>query len=380
MGFFPRGFGKKVLGTAPNFSGTFGDLATRGRPILLSPAFYKGMLQLLVAALTLRSPQVLRMRDATTKQEIALVGTVHYNPASVERSKEEVTLSLDRNEKVGAVVVESCASRWGRSLELSPPGSLIAKLTQSEMQSAAGVALQSNVPIMLGDADAGAFLPRVKELGKQTVRELADPLSGGWASVYRDFARTLPGTLFPDDVAKSDLLLEGEEPIGLQDFARKEVLIGFLFSLVRYPLAFALKAPLPFAGFATFIVALDSTASQLDAAAEVSMAAGDVFSLPIVATLVFSTLTFGLSVLTSRLLLVAFLEERNAELARSIRRAAAETDGPVVAILGGLHVNGVARLLMSEATPDADTAAYNRDADGVWWEVPAGLDVRKWVS
>ena len=117
-----------------------------------------------------------------------------------------------------------------------------------------------------------------------------------------------------------------------------------------------------------------------DAAAEVAMAAGDVFSLPIVATLVFSTLTFGLSVLTSRLLLVAFLEERNAELARSIRRAAAETDGPVVAILGGLHVNGVARLLMSEATPDADTAAYNRDADGVWWEVPAGLDVRKWVS
>ena len=81
-----------MLGTAPNFSGTFGDLATRGRPILLSrPPSNKGMLQLLVAALTLRSPQVLRMRDATTKQEIALVGTVHYNPASVERSKEEVT-------------------------------------------------------------------------------------------------------------------------------------------------------------------------------------------------------------------------------------------------------------------------------------------------
>ena len=27
----------------------------------------------------------------------------------------------------------------------------------------------------------------------------------------------------------------------------------------------------------------------------------------------------------------------------------------MVAILGGLHVNGVARLLMSDATPDADT-------------------------
>ena len=66
------------------------------------------------------------------------------------------------------------------------------------------------------------------------------------------------------------------------------------------------------------------------------------------------------SVLMSRLLLVAFLEERNAELARSIRRAAAETQAPVVAILGGLHVNGVARCLLSEAVPDADTRVTDR--------------------
>jgi len=337
------------------------------------------MLQIVIFALSLRSPQVLRMRDRATKQEISLVGTVHYNPASVARAKEEVTLALDRNEQlVGAVVVESCTSRWTSSLEVAPPGSLIAQLICSEMQSATGVALVNDVPIMLGDADAGAFLPRVKELAKQSARELLDPL-GGWANIYRDFARTLPNTLNPSDVASSELLLEGEAPIGLADFARKEVLVGFLFSLVRYPLAFALKAPLPFAAFAGFIFLLESTASSLDALAETSMAAGDVFSLPIAATLAFSTVTFGLSVLTSRLLLVAFLEERNAELARSIRRAAAEKGGPVVAILGGLHVNGVARLLMSDATPDADTLAYNRTADGVWWEAPLELDVAKWV-
>ena len=73
----------------------------------------------------------------------------------------------------------------------------------------------------------------------------------------------------------------------------------------------------------------------------------------------------------------ANLEERNAEIARSIRRAAAETGAPVVAILGGLHVNGVARLLMSEATPDADRP---RDNSGVWWEVPPGTDAAKWVE
>ena len=61
---------------------------------------------------------------------------------------------------------------------------------------------------------------------------------------------------------------------------------------------------------------------QLDALADTSLAAGDVVSLPIVAALLFSATTLGLSLLTARLLLVAFLEERNAELARSIRRAA----------------------------------------------------------
>ena len=59
-----------------------------------------------------RTPQVLRLRDATTGQEISLVGTVHYNPASVARAKDEVSSALDRS-TVGAVVVESCTSRWG---------------------------------------------------------------------------------------------------------------------------------------------------------------------------------------------------------------------------------------------------------------------------
>ena len=83
----------------------------------------------------------------------------------------------------------------------------------------------------------------------------------------------------------------------------------------------------------------------------------------------------ALNITLARLLLVAFLEERNAELARSIRRAASEKQGPVVAILGGLHVNGVARLLMAESTPDAD----GRDAQGCWWEAPADLTPEEWI-
>ena len=97
-----------------------------------------------------RTPQVLRLRDATTGQEISLVGTVHYNPASVARAKDEVSSAIDRS-PLGAVVVESCTNRWGRSLELAPPGSLPARLICSEMQGAAGIAMQNQVPVMLGD-------------------------------------------------------------------------------------------------------------------------------------------------------------------------------------------------------------------------------------
>ena len=174
------------------------------------------MHHLLLASLSVRSPQVLRLRDATTGQQVSLVGTVHYNPASVARAKEEVALASKRDRSLGAVVVESCTSRWTTSLEKAPPGSLIANLVCSEMQGAAGVALQKGVPIMLGDADAGAFLPRVRQLAQQSVRDLVSPFAGGWAAIVEDFGRTLPGTLNPADVAGSELLLEGERPIGIQ--------------------------------------------------------------------------------------------------------------------------------------------------------------------
>ena len=61
-----------------------------------------------------------------------------------------------------------------------------------------------------------------------------------------------------------------------------------------------------------------------------------------------------------RLLLVAMLEERNVRLARSITEAADRSRGNVVAILGALHVNGVARLLK-------DPTGYGEGKAGTWW-------------
>ena len=71
------------------------------------------------------------------------------------------------------------------------------------------------------------------------------------------------------------------------------MLVGFMASLVRYPAAFALKAPVPFLVFASGLVALDSTAGTLDTLADASIRAGDVLSLPVAAGFAFSAFTLG---------------------------------------------------------------------------------------
>ena len=278
------------------------------------------------ASVALRTPQVLRLRDATTLQQISLVGTVHYNSASIARAREEASA-----DPLGAVVVEACMSRWKKSLELAPPGSVAARLIGSEMQAAAGAAAQKDVPVMLGDSDVGPFLLRVKALARDTVRQLADPLGGGWRAIYADLDRTLRSTFDTADIAASELLLEGELPLAVTDFARPDIALGFALSLARYPTAFALKAPIPFAGLCASIFALGTAADTADAAAAAAVGAGDLLSPVLVATALLAAAEAALVVLLGRLLLVAFLEERNAELARSIRRAAAESDAPCAA-------------------------------------------------
>lgn len=333
------------------------------------------MLVLATVVLGLRTPQVVRLRDAATNQQISLVGTVHYNSASIARATEEVA-AVDG---LGAVVVEACQSRWDSSLKLAPPGSTAARLIKSEMQAAAGVAMRNGVPVMLGDADVSRFLPRAKDFARSTVRQLSDPFGDGWRSIYADLKRTLRSTFDTADIACSELLLKGEAPLSAADFAKPSIIIGFLGSLVRYPVAFALKAPFPFAVLSSALFALGTAADTADLAAAAALESGDFLSPALALTALLAALEAGLVVLTSRLLLVVFLEERNAELARSIRRAAAESDAPVVAILGGLHVNGVARLLLSTETPDAD----GLDCDGVWWEIPEDMSAASaeaWVN
>ena len=88
---------------------------------------------------------------------------------------------------------------------------------------------------MLGDTDVGMFVPRIQQLAAQSALEALNPF-GGWQAIYADFVRTLPPTLNTSDIATSPLLLHGEAPLGIGDFARIDVLIGLLSSFFRCPL------------------------------------------------------------------------------------------------------------------------------------------------
>lgn len=320
-----------------------------------------------------RTPQVIRFRDAVTKQQISLVGTMHFNPASIARAREEVLKQA--KDKLGAVVVESCISRWNRSLEIAPPGSSAQQLTLSEMQVAAGVAFEQGVPVMLGDADVGPLTDRLRKGAVRFFKDALMPFDGGWQSILEDYVRTISKIVNTTDVAASALLLEREAPLSFLDILQPTLLLGLPKAILSYVFSFAIKAPIAFAIFFSSLLTLEMVAQIFDSTIESGLSGSggtEAIVFPIAAlSLLLNIVSLFL---LPRLLLVEMLEQRNAQLARSIRRAAKEQNGSVVAILGAAHVNDVARLLMSEAHPDGD----GLENDGVWWTPPPNVSLG-WV-
>jgi len=299
-----------------------------------------------VGALRTPRPQTVIVRDAHSKREVTLIGCMHYNPASINLAEQCVV----ETEGLGAVVVESCESRWRRTQEISPLGSPGRRLLPSEMMAAAAVAEERGVPLSLGDADVGELGPRLKELLVESLRDLLSP--AGWKRIYDDLAR---GAALAFDTSD----LDGDN-LKLEDFLRPDILLGFLASAGRYPLAAFVKAPVQFGTFAAVVVAGGFALDQAALDADVAIAAGD--TSPAIAALSAALIAIDVvfPIVAGRLLLVAFLEERNVRLARSITEAGERSRGNVVAVLGALHVNGVARLLKDPATYPAGKA-------GTWW-------------
>ena len=133
------------------------------------------LLLLPALAFALRRPQTVVCRDARTQREVTLVGCMHYNPASIALAADCVREAP----ALGAVVVESCESRWRKTQQTSPVGSFARRyLLPSEMLAAADVAAERGLPVSLGDVDVKEFTPRLRELFAESIRDLLSPPDG----------------------------------------------------------------------------------------------------------------------------------------------------------------------------------------------------------
>ena len=307
-----------------------------------------------VVCSALRS-SVLTVVDQQSRARITIVGTVHFNPASIALAEETVrAAAADGNLHV--VALESCPKRWESTMREQPAGSLLRNLLDNEMQAASEAAAEFGAGTVLVDQNINGTVARLARLFGVTLVDLATPWSGGWARIARDIRHGYAQVVSSGSAGP----LDG----GRRVFERAlspSLLAGTPVALGRYLLAFAVTSPALFAllvataAYYAFYFGLVGA----DAGAWTAVTwTADVTSEPIAeirdgAILVdargFAAFQLTQWVIYARVFLVGLLEERNRVIARNIR-AAAEAGGrgcSIVAVLGVAHVDGVRELLLS---------------------------------
>lgn len=302
--------------------------------------------------------QALRFRDARTGVDVVLVGTMHYNPASIELASSTVA-SLGDKDELSAVVLETCPTRWAKTLKFQPSGSPMRFLLDNEFQAAVEAA-PDDARVVLGDQRIEDLSVSAKTQFMSTIRDFTKPLDGGWARLWDDarvaYAREVVGVGGANALSFADLALD------------PALLAATPLSLFRYPLAWAIKSPktvVPFLGFIYGLAILPSLvpAGGVDARTHRYVASGAENAV----SATFLVLDVLEVVFLSRLFLKALLETRNDVLARSVRDACADERDceragkrengknarTVVAILGAAHLNGVQARLLSGGADDA---------------------------
>lgn len=284
-----------------------------------------------VAALT--SP-VLRFTDCKSGREIILVGCMHNNPTSISLAKQTIRDCAEAG-ALGAVVLESCQTRWENALRVLPADSVLRSIFDNEFQAAADLAEEVDAGLALADQPIEVTCGRLAQLCKLTAVELA---TGQWRRVWQDIEVGW-AALQPDDERQG---------VSSAAFMAPELLAGAPLAWMRY--FFGSPA---LAGLLVGVGVVLSAAVGVDPLAESPpLTFGDLLPSMLLALLE--------SVLLLRVSLVGLVEERNFVLARHIRAASMQVLTPplalrqrgpgkdgraVVAILGLAHLNGVQRLL-----------------------------------
>jgi hypothetical protein len=180
-------------------------------------------------------PQVLCFVEPKTQVPVILIGSMHYNPSSIELVKSTIE-QLGNQDLLHSVVIETCASRWHKSIAPGNTSLIKSLLFDNEMESAAVTCEAFQRPVILGDQSINVTGIRVKELFRDTISDILSPMDG-WKRIYNDLVFSLKqtGWLRPND---------GDRYITIGDIFSPKLLLGTPVSLIRYPSAILSKAPL----------------------------------------------------------------------------------------------------------------------------------------
>ena len=247
------------------------------------------------------APQLLQFTEPTTNVTVVLVGAMHYNPSSVKLAQDTITTLAEKN-MLGSVVVESCDIRWNKTKELYDDKPLLKKFLNNEMRTACDVAVSFDRPVVLGDQRINITTDALKANLKQTILDLVTP-PAGWKR-------------FAEEVKQAwDETVPFGGPGGYLSafsFLDPRLLLVLPISLVKYPLSFLVRDPLPTSVGLSILFAF----SYYDD----PMTMDDVLSnsIPLSDYLLSVAIAVLETVVFARLLLKPLLAERNVLLAESI--------------------------------------------------------------
>merc|ERR1719162_779826 len=241
----------------------------------------RSSVDLAAVATTASTPQLLEFIEPETKVKVKIVGSMHYNPTSIQLAKNTIE-KLGMVDELGSVIIESCDIRWEDSQTMDP---VTKRVLRSEMGAASEKAFSFNRPVVLGDQRINVTISNLRSAFKETVIDLSLPPKG-WQRFARNISAAWEETS-PSSNENDSLY----NYLNFRDFLDPKLLLAAPVSLLKYPLSIFSKSPL-----LAFIL----------------------FGLTIVPPI----LTDGISALETsifaRLLLKELLQERNEVLAESI--------------------------------------------------------------
>ena len=103
-------------------------------------------------------PSLLTFQDPSTGILVKIVGSMHYNPASIRLAESTVEELALKNE-LSSVIVESCPKRWEKMKLMQRDGSLLKDILRNEMQAASE----------MGDQEIELTNARIIKTFKETV-------------------------------------------------------------------------------------------------------------------------------------------------------------------------------------------------------------------